>query len=242
GFGDAHHSVTHHQGDREKIAKVIQINTFHTKMLAYYLDRLRSTGDGDGSLLDHSMILYGGSLSDGTLHLYSILPLLLVAGGFAADVRALSLVDAAKQGDREAVQTLLAKGTKADAAAPDGTTALFWAAYLNDLQMAELLLRAGASAKAANQYGATALYVAASNADAEMAAKLMAAGADPNAHLTSGETPLMEAARQGKIGLVRALLEKGADPNAKESHGGQTALMWAASERHAAVSEELIQH
>ncbi|HEY3641413.1 MAG TPA: DUF1552 domain-containing protein, partial [Xanthobacteraceae bacterium] len=67
GFGDAHHSVTHHQGDPEKIAKVIQINIFHTKMLAYYLDKLRSTPDGDGSLLDHALILYGGALSDGNL-------------------------------------------------------------------------------------------------------------------------------------------------------------------------------
>jgi hypothetical protein len=80
GFGDAHHSVTHHQGDPQKIAKVIQINVFHTKMLAYYLDKLRSTPDGDGSLLDHALILYGGALSDGNLHLYSDLPLLLVAG------------------------------------------------------------------------------------------------------------------------------------------------------------------
>jgi hypothetical protein len=81
GFGDAHHSVTHHQGDLEKIAKVIQINIFHTKMLSYYLERLRSTPDGDGSLLDHAMILYGGALSDGNLHLYTNLPLLLIAGG-----------------------------------------------------------------------------------------------------------------------------------------------------------------
>ena len=72
---------THHQGDPEKIEKTIQINIFHTKMLAYYLDKLRSTPDGDGSLLDHSMILYGGALSDGNLHLYTDLPLLLVAGG-----------------------------------------------------------------------------------------------------------------------------------------------------------------
>ncbi len=83
GFGDAHHSVTHHQGDREKIEKTTKINIFHTKMLAYYLDKLRSTPDGDGSLLDHSMILYGSALSDGNLHLYTNLPLLLVAGGVA---------------------------------------------------------------------------------------------------------------------------------------------------------------
>src|SRR6266702_411733 len=83
GFGDAHHAVTHHQGDPEKIEKTTKINVFHTKMLAYYLDRLRSTPDGDGSLLDHSMILYGSALSDGNLHLYTNLPLLLVAGGVA---------------------------------------------------------------------------------------------------------------------------------------------------------------
>ncbi len=81
GFGDSHHSVTHHHGEPEKIAKTTKINIFHTKMLAYYLDKLRSTPDGDGSLLDHSMILYGAALSDANLHLYTDLPLLLVAGG-----------------------------------------------------------------------------------------------------------------------------------------------------------------
>jgi hypothetical protein len=83
GFGDAHHSVTHHQGNPDKIAKVVQINIFHAKMLAYYLDKLRSTPDGDGSLLDHALILYGGALSDGNQHLYTDLPLLLVAGSVA---------------------------------------------------------------------------------------------------------------------------------------------------------------
>nr|TFG53264.1 MAG: DUF1552 domain-containing protein [Hyphomicrobiales bacterium] len=80
GFGDAHHSVTHHQGDVEKIEKIVKINIFHTTMLNYYLEKLRATPDGDGSLLDHAMVLYGGALSDGNLHLYTNLPLLLVAG------------------------------------------------------------------------------------------------------------------------------------------------------------------
>jgi hypothetical protein len=84
GFGDAHHSVTHHQGDPEKIAKVIQINIFHTKMLAYYLGKLRATQDGEGSLLDHALILYGGALSDGNLHLFTDLPLLLIADGIGS--------------------------------------------------------------------------------------------------------------------------------------------------------------
>src|SRR6516162_5041329 len=81
GFGDAHHSVTHHQGDPDKIAKVIQINIFHTRLLAYYLGKLAATPDGDGSLLDHSLVLYGGAISDGNLHLFTDLPLALFAGG-----------------------------------------------------------------------------------------------------------------------------------------------------------------
>jgi Protein of unknown function (DUF1552) len=81
GFTDSHHSQTHHHGEAEKIAKVIQINTFHTKMLAYYLDKLRNTQDGDGSLLDHTLIMYGAALSDANLHLYTDLPVLMVGGG-----------------------------------------------------------------------------------------------------------------------------------------------------------------
>jgi hypothetical protein len=83
GFGDAHHPCTHHQGDAEKQLKTTKINIFHTTMLSYYLGRLRATQDGDGSLLDHSMILYGAGLSDANLHLYTDLSLLLVAGGVA---------------------------------------------------------------------------------------------------------------------------------------------------------------
>jgi hypothetical protein len=81
GFGDAHHPCTHHQGDPEKQEKTTKINILHTKMLSYYLSRLKETPDQDGSLLDHSMILYGAGLSDANLHLYSDLSLLLVAGG-----------------------------------------------------------------------------------------------------------------------------------------------------------------
>jgi hypothetical protein len=81
GFGDAHHSVTHHQGDKEKIAKTIKVNIFHAQMLAYFLGKLESTPDGDGSLLDNMMMLYGSALSDGNLHIFRDLPILLFAGG-----------------------------------------------------------------------------------------------------------------------------------------------------------------
>ncbi|MGH9895697.1 MAG: DUF1552 domain-containing protein, partial [bacterium] len=78
---EGHHSLTHHQYKQDKIDKVIQINIYQAKQFAYYLERLRSTPDGDGSLLDHMVILYGGSLSDGNLHWHDNLPILLVGGG-----------------------------------------------------------------------------------------------------------------------------------------------------------------
>jgi Protein of unknown function (DUF1552) len=81
GFSDAYHPLSHHQNDSAKIAKVTQIDILHAKMLAYYLDRLQSTSDGDGSLLDHVMIVYGSAMSDGNLHIHNDLPVLLIGGG-----------------------------------------------------------------------------------------------------------------------------------------------------------------
>ncbi len=81
GFSDAYHPLSHHQHDPAKIAKVTQIDTLHTTLLAYYLEKLRSTPDGDGSLLDHSMIVYGSALSDGNMHIHNNLPVLLIGGG-----------------------------------------------------------------------------------------------------------------------------------------------------------------
>ncbi len=164
---------------------------------------------------------------------------LLVGTALAADASG-SLVDAAKQGDRVAVRSMLDSGAGVNAPASDGSTALFWAVSRNDAEMVDLLLKAGANVNVANDYGATALYVASTNADEPIAARLLDAKANPNAALLSGETPLMEAARRGKVGVVRALLARGANPNAKESNGGQTALMWAISERHSKVADELV--
>ncbi len=81
GFGDPHHSLTHHQGNAAMIAKVVQINIFHARMFQYFLEKMQSVADGDRSLLDHSLMVYGSALGDGNLHLYKDLPVLLVAGG-----------------------------------------------------------------------------------------------------------------------------------------------------------------
>jgi hypothetical protein len=81
GIPDAHHPLTHHQNDPVKIAKVVEINIFHAKLFAYFLEKLQSTSDGDGSLLDHTMVLYGSCISDGNKHLHQDLPVLLLGGG-----------------------------------------------------------------------------------------------------------------------------------------------------------------
>lgn len=86
GVSDGHHSVTHHQNDVEKIAKVVKIDELHVKSFSYLLGKLDSTPDGDGTLLDHSMMLYGSSISDGNAHTHHDLPLVL-AGGASAKLK-----------------------------------------------------------------------------------------------------------------------------------------------------------
>jgi hypothetical protein len=77
GVSEPHHPLTHHGGDEEKIAKVAQINAFHVSLFAYYLEKLASTPDGDGSLLDHSLILYGSGMGNPNVHDHVNLPILL---------------------------------------------------------------------------------------------------------------------------------------------------------------------
>jgi hypothetical protein len=83
---DPHHSVSHHENNREKIDTLTRIQHYHMKMFAYYLDKLRNAPDGDGSLLDHSMILYGSNMSSSNLHNHFPLPT-VVAGGAAGRIK-----------------------------------------------------------------------------------------------------------------------------------------------------------
>ena len=166
-------------------------------------------------------------------------PALLLLGGVvgvAVGAPAAEVADAARNRNSAALQTLLRQRADVNAAQPDGTTALHWAAHWNDLDTVNLLLRAGANAKAVNRYGATPLSEAVTASGAAMIQALLNAGADPKSLTTpDGETVLMTAARTGNLDAVRILLDRGADVNARESYKGQTALMWAAAERHSAV-------
>jgi hypothetical protein len=77
GISDGHHSISHHQGDAERLDKLIKIDTLHVALFEYLLKRLKETPDGDGTLLDHSLIAFGSSISESNIHTHDDLPILL---------------------------------------------------------------------------------------------------------------------------------------------------------------------
>jgi len=86
GVADPHHPLTHHGNDPEKIARMAKINAFHVSLFGYFLERLKATPEGDGSLLDHSLYLYGSGMGNPNVHDHVNLPI-LVAGGGAGRVK-----------------------------------------------------------------------------------------------------------------------------------------------------------
>ena len=77
GISDGHHSISHHQGDQERLDKLIKIDELHVAMFAYLLKRLKETVDGDGTLLDHALVLFGSSISESNIHTHDDLPIVL---------------------------------------------------------------------------------------------------------------------------------------------------------------------
>jgi uncharacterized protein len=161
--------------------------------------------------------------------------------GFATD-NDLGVVDAVKNQDKDALHRLLREHINVNMSANDGTTALHWAAHWDDLDTADLLIRSGANVNATTDLDVTPLYVACERGSARMVAKLLAAKANPNIASATGVTPLMQAARSGCVDAVQTLLDDGANMSAMENSQGQTALMWAAAQRHAEVVRILVTH
>jgi hypothetical protein len=81
GFSDPHHPLTHHRNKEEMIEKVTKINCHHMQQFAGLIRRMKSIQDGDGTLLDHSMVVYGSSISDANVHLHENLPVVLLGRG-----------------------------------------------------------------------------------------------------------------------------------------------------------------
>lgn len=151
------------------------------------------------------------------------------------------LIKAVRSKDTATVRALIKQRVDVNAPQGDGATALHWAAHVDDLQIADLLIRAGAKATVTNENGFTPLHLACTNRNGAMVERLLSAGADANAASINGETVLMTCARSGGAPGVKALLVKGARVNVKEKSHDQTALMWAAAQRHPEVTELLIE-
>jgi Protein of unknown function (DUF1552) len=86
GIGDGHHPLSHHKGVAEQIALVEKIDLHHINQVAYFFEKMRATPDGDGSLLDHSIIILGSGLSDANFHIHYNVPV-VVAGGAAGQIK-----------------------------------------------------------------------------------------------------------------------------------------------------------
>jgi hypothetical protein len=80
GVSDPHHPLSHHRNVPESLEKLTKINTFHVKLFSQFIARLKATPDGDGTLLDHSMILYGCGIADSNRHTHEKLPVLVMGG------------------------------------------------------------------------------------------------------------------------------------------------------------------
>jgi ankyrin repeat protein len=161
------------------------------------------------------------------------LVILALCLGTSGGAQSPSLVDAVKRGDREAVRELLRGRADANAASPDGTTALHWAVRANDLELVRTLLRSGANARATNRYGIAPITLAAQNGSVDVLEALLKAGASARTETAEGEPVLMTAARTGNPAAVKLLIGSGADINAREKWFGETAVMWAAADNHA---------
>ncbi|MCC7123990.1 MAG: ankyrin repeat domain-containing protein [Acidobacteria bacterium] len=164
----------------------------------------------------------------------ALLATCVAAGLHASDD--VTVAEAARSGDVEAVRALLKKGEDVNEAQGDGMTALHWAAQAGRADLVQMLLAAGANAKATTRLGGyMPLHLASQGGHAATVAALIAAGAAVDERTATGASPLMFAARAGSTDTVTRLLENGADINAAERANGQTALMIAAGLNRADV-------
>ena len=178
-------------------------------------------------------------------------PKSMVALGLAAVLSAAafptdgSLIDAARNGDVEAVRSLLADGADVNTAQGDGMTALHWAAERGHAAVADLLLSAGATVEATTRVGSyTPLHLASRGGHGAVATALLDAGADPRTTTTSSGVTALHLAARAVDGAeaVTALLKRGAEVDAREASSGQTPLMFAAAYNRTEAVMALLEH
>jgi ankyrin repeat protein len=167
--------------------------------------------------------------------------LLLCSTPFAGEA-AEDLLRAAQRNDATVALAAIEDGVDVNAQAPDGTTALHWAAYNGNAALVERLVAAGADVTAANQFGSTPLAEAAVVGNREIIEALLDGGAPVDAPGADGQTALMVVARSGNTAAAEVLIARGADVDAREAWRDQTALMWAAAQKQPAMVELLLEH
>lgn len=167
---------------------------------------------------------------------------LLFASVAAPALAQAPLVDAARNGERQAALGLLAERADPNQTDSDGTTALHWAVHNDDAQLVARLVAAGAKVDAANDYGATPMSEAAVVANVAVLTALLDGGADVDSPNADGQTALMTVARGGNTAAAELLIARGADVNARETRKGQTVLMWAVAQSQPAMARLLLAH
>jgi ankyrin repeat protein len=151
-----------------------------------------------------------------------------------------ALLDAAEAGERDAALAAIAAGEDVNARGADGSTPLIWAAYHGHADLVAELIAAGAEVNARNEFGTSALAEASIAGYTAVIEALVKGGADVDQANPEGETPLMAVARTGNVAAATLLLDAGADVNAIELWGEQSALMWAAAQKHPAMIKLLL--
>jgi ankyrin repeat protein len=155
--------------------------------------------------------------------------------------RGRELLEAVKAAESERALVLLDGVRDVDQPEPDGMTPLHYSVLNNDLAVTQALLRAGADVNARTRYEVSPIYLAAQNGSAELTRLLLDNGANANGVYREGERVLHTAARTGNPDTVKVLLDAGAEIDAREDWHGQTALMWAVSQQHAALIPLLVE-
>jgi len=169
---------------------------------------------------------------------------LLCFGAVAvAEMPKQTLGDLVRAGKRDSVlAAITSPDVNVNEKAPDGSTALMWAAFNADRDLVRALLKAGAKADVTSSYGATALSEAIKLDDIEMVRTLLDAGANVNSPNLDNQTALMLGISGGSLPIAKLLIERGADVNAVETFRGQNALMWAAGTNQPDTVDLLLAH
>ncbi len=235
---DPHHATSHHQNDAKKIEALTRIQTYHIALFGHYLSKLRSIPDGDGTLLDHTMLLYGSNMSNSNLHNHFPLPV-LVAGGACGKIKGgRHLRYADEDPDDESARHYAGQARACPKIMLAIAPASWWICKSMRAKPLYLALALAAAALAGNSPD-TRLVDAAAKPDLETVRKLVAEHIDVNIPQADGTTALHWAAHWDDSEMAELLISAGANPKTTNAYGG-TPLSEACTNADAAMIVKLL--